>query len=75
MNHSEAEESILVAERIVQRLGDYRLIRQLGRGGFADVYLGEQIYLKRPVAIKLLHTQVTQLHQEDFCRKHSAWQI
>jgi serine/threonine protein kinase len=58
-----------VAERIAQQLGDYRLIRQLARGGFADVYLGEQIYLKRPVAIKLLHSHVTQWQQEDFLQE------
>jgi serine/threonine protein kinase len=38
-----------------QRVGDYRLLRQLGVGGFADVYLAEQIYDDgQPVAIKLL---------------------
>src|SRR5439155_995507 len=32
----------------------YRLTRLLGRGGFADVYLGEQIYLESQAAIKVL---------------------
>ena len=41
-----------------QRLGNYRLIRLLGHGGFADVYLGEHIYLKTQAAIKVLHTQL-----------------
>jgi serine/threonine protein kinase/ABC-type branched-subunit amino acid transport system substrate-binding protein len=35
-------------------LGNYRLVRLLGRGGFASVYLGEHQYLKRLAAIKLL---------------------
>lgn len=37
-----------------QQLGNYRLTRLLGRGGFADVYLGEQIYLGSQAAIKVL---------------------
>src|SRR5207249_8929876 len=41
-----------------QRLGNYRLVRLLGRGGFADVYLGEHFYLKTPAAVKLLQTKV-----------------
>src|SRR5436305_3254648 len=41
-----------------QQLGNYRLIHLLGQGGFADVYLGEHIYLDTPAAIKVLHTQL-----------------
>ncbi|GAC1378066.1 MAG: hypothetical protein NVSMB33_01260 [Ktedonobacteraceae bacterium] len=41
-----------------QRLGNYRLVRLLGRGGFADVYLAEHFYLKTPAAVKLLQTKV-----------------
>jgi serine/threonine protein kinase/ABC-type branched-subunit amino acid transport system substrate-binding protein len=37
-------------------LGNYRLVRLVGRGGFASVYLGEHQYLKRLAAIKLLRT-------------------
>jgi serine/threonine protein kinase len=39
--------------------GRYHQIRYLARGGFADVYLGEHIQLKREVAIKVLHTQLS----------------
>ena len=35
-------------------LGDYLLLRRLGRGGMADVYLAEQQSLKRQVAVKTL---------------------
>ncbi|MEM9940512.1 MAG: serine/threonine-protein kinase [Planctomycetota bacterium] len=35
-------------------LGDYLLLRRLGRGGMADVYLAEQGSLKRKVAFKIL---------------------
>ncbi len=37
-----------------QYLGQYHLTRLLGRGGFADVYLGEQVYLGSQAAIKIL---------------------
>jgi serine/threonine protein kinase len=50
-------------ERVGQQLGNYRLISLLGRGGFAEVYLGEHIYLKTPGAIKLLQTKLA--NQED----------
>ena len=36
-------------------LGDYQLLRLLGRGGMATVYLAEQASLKRFVAIKILN--------------------
>ena len=41
-----------------QQIGNYRLVRLIGHGGFADVYLGEHQYLKTPVAIKLLQAKV-----------------
>jgi serine/threonine protein kinase/Tfp pilus assembly protein PilF len=41
-----------------QQLGNYRLIRLLGKGGFAQVYLGEHIHLETQAAVKVLHTRV-----------------
>src|SRR6266516_6717977 len=53
-------------DRVGQRLGNYRLSLWLGKGAFADVYLGEHIYLNSQVAIKVLHTQVDAHATEDF---------
>ncbi len=35
-------------------LGDFCLLRKLGKGGMADVYLAEQISLRRQVAVKIM---------------------
>jgi len=43
-----------MADMVGQRLGNYRLMRLLGRGGFAQVYLGEHLRLGTQAAIKLL---------------------
>jgi serine/threonine protein kinase len=45
--------------------GDYRFIRGLGRGGFADVYLGTDISLGKSVAIKVMNTRVPRHKQEE----------
>ena len=42
-----------MADRIGQQLGNYRLTRLLGQGGFGEVYLGEHVYLKTQAAIKM----------------------
>src|SRR5437016_532973 len=55
-----------MADRVGQQLGHYRLLRLLGRGAFAEVYLGEHLYLERPAAIKVLHVQMEPEAQEQF---------
>lgn len=42
------------AELCQRQLGDFRILRPLGTGGMADVYLAEQTSLNRMVAIKIL---------------------
>jgi serine/threonine protein kinase len=51
--------------------GDYRLIRGLGRGGFADVYLGTDITLGKNVAIKVMNTRVPRQKQLDEFKKEA----
>ncbi len=48
----------MAADHVGQQLGNYRLLQRLGEGGFAEVYLGEHIYLKTQAAIKILHTRL-----------------
>lgn len=49
-----------------QQIGNYRLIRSLGQGGFADVYLGEHIFLKTQAAIKLLSRRLDSDNMDSF---------
>ena len=49
-----------------QQLGNYRFIRSLGQGSFAQVYLGEHISLKNRAAIKVLRALLSQDDREHF---------
>ncbi len=55
--------------RIGQQLGNYHLVRLLGRGSFADVYLGEHIHLKTEAAIKVLDMRLTNDDMQDFLKE------
>src|SRR5438105_9212841 len=45
---------------IGRQIGNYRVIAEIGSGGFAQVYRGEHLLLKeRTVAIKFLHTYLS----------------
>src|SRR5437868_6067793 len=41
-----------------ETFGDFRILRRLGQGGMGQVYLAEQLSLKRKVAIKLLRDEL-----------------
>jgi len=45
-------------DHIKEQLGKYRLVRLLGRGAFAEVYLGSHVLTGKHAAIKVLHTQL-----------------
>jgi len=51
------------------QLGNYTLIRLLGHGGFADVYLGQHLRLHSYAAVKLLHTHLDEDAGEHFLRE------
>jgi serine/threonine-protein kinase len=58
---------VLVEEEDIARLGtaigNYRLDKILGRGGMGTVYSGEHIYIKKAVAVKVLHPQFARFQE------------
>jgi eukaryotic-like serine/threonine-protein kinase len=55
-----------MSHNVGQQLGSYRLIRHLGKGGFAEVYLGEHIHLRTQAAIKVIHAFLGQQEKDLF---------
>jgi serine/threonine protein kinase len=62
------------AARVPQQLGEYRILREIGRGGMGIVYEAVQESLGRHVALKVLpfHGLVTPTHLERFRREARA---
>ncbi len=52
-----------------QQLGNYQLTRLLGQGGFAQVYLGEHVYLKTLAALKVLDTELSDQDAASFVQE------
>ena len=53
-------------DQVGKQLGNYRVLRLLGKGGTASVYLGEHLYLRNHAALKILHTQLAEQDAERF---------
>jgi WD40 repeat protein len=51
---------------MLHQFGHYQLLHSIGKGAFAEVFLGEHIYLKRQAAIKVLHSQSLAGNRNDF---------
>lgn len=55
-----------MVDRFGGYLGNYRLLKLLGKGGFAEVYLGEHIHLGTFGAIKILTSKLSSEEQDHF---------
>ncbi len=55
---SNEEVKAAAADLSGRQLGDFQLLRRLGRGAMAEVYLAEQMSLNRQVAIKVLKKEL-----------------
>jgi len=58
-----------MTDRVGQQLGNYRLLNLIGRGNFAEVYLGEHLHLNTQAAIKVLRTHFTSEDEERFYKE------
>ncbi len=53
-----AQKTWVAKPRVGDKLGSFRLLELLGEGGAGAVFRGEHTFLKRPVAIKVLHPEL-----------------
>jgi eukaryotic-like serine/threonine-protein kinase len=58
-----------MSDLVGEEWGSYRLTHLLGRGGFAEVYLGEHMRLRMLAAIKILHIHLSEEEAEAFLRE------
>ena len=60
---------VIMTAPMKEQFGSYRLIRLLGKGAFADVYLGQHVYLNTKAAIKVLHGLLTSESMDSFLKE------
>lgn len=49
--------------RVNTQVGNYKLLKILGRGGMGTVYEGEHVYIKKLVAVKVLHPRFAKFQE------------
>jgi eukaryotic-like serine/threonine-protein kinase len=74
MNEEAGHGAELEAQLTGRQLGDFRLLRRLGQGAMAEVYLAEQCSLRRQVALKVLKSRLAtdELYVKRFQREAQA---
>ena len=55
-----------MTDRVGQQIGNYHLIKFLGEGGFADVYLGQHRYLQSYAALKVSRKTLNEDDKQQF---------
>src|SRR5436305_7366622 len=63
------KDKMMEGNRIGLSLGNYRLVRLLGRGSFSEVYLGEHVHLRTFAAIRVFPTFLADNEVERFGRE------
>ena len=58
-----------MADRSGEHFGNYRLVRLLGQGGFAEVYLGQHLRLNQQAAIKVLQAECCAAMSQRYFKK------
>ncbi len=52
-----------------QQIGNYHLAERIASGGMADIYLARHAYLGRRIAVKILHSDISEPGQAAFSRE------
>src|SRR5437588_7757519 len=56
----------MVTDRVGQQIGSYYLVKFLGAGGFADVYLGQHRHLQSYAALKVSRKTLNEDDKQQF---------